>query len=92
MYTPIFEITEQIAVKTFFPTEADSLLDDKTYRITESQAFTHAFVRHLIKLSTVSVPLVRFVMQQTEKAVGGEAKFRHEVSQEIPFKKDITPP
>lgn len=49
VYTPIFKITEQAAVKASLTGRVDELLDDKMYMLAESQEFIQGLIRHLIK-------------------------------------------
>lgn len=75
---------EQTAVNAFFTGRAVYLLDYNMYKLAESQDFTRGVVRHLIKYSTFTVPVTRFVKQQAEQAVASEAKFRQNRSPGIP--------
>lgn len=90
VYTPIFEVTEQAAVKTFFAGGAEGLPDDKMYKPSESQYFTKGLVRHLIKSSIISMPLTSFLRQFVKEAVASEGIFRQDVSWETPIKKKTT--
>lgn len=63
VYTPVFEIMKQPAVKAFFTGGVDELLGGKMYKLDKSQVFRQGLVSHLTKSSTFSVPVTRFVKQ-----------------------------
>lgn len=92
VYTLVFEVMEQVAVNAFLTGGADELLDDKMYKPAESQDFTQGFVHHLLKSSTFTMTVSRFVKQQTEKSFASIAKSRQYVSQELPVKEKLTSP
>lgn len=51
LHTPIFKVIEQVAVKSFFTREADTLLDEKIYKLAVSEDFTQDLLNNLIKSS-----------------------------------------
>lgn len=60
------------------------------YENTEFQDFTQSLVRNLMRSSTLTVQITRFVKQQAEEAVAGKAKLRRDVSQKIPVREERT--
>lgn len=88
VYTSLFGAMEQAAKKTFFTGGADDLLDDKMYKLFESQDFTLVIIRHLIKSSRGTVQGACLVKQQSEEAFVRKAKFRQDMSRENPSKID----
>lgn len=75
VYTPVFDVMGQAAVKAFFTMGADELPDDLMYKLAESQNFIQVLVHHLRKLSRFAVPVARLVKKPDENAVASEARF-----------------
>lgn len=89
IYTLIFEIMEQAAVKNIFRVAVGKLHDDTLEKLAEFHEFIHGPVRHLINLSNFTVPITGFVKQQATKAVASEATFRQDESPKMPNKGKI---
>lgn len=90
--TPIFDVMELKAFKAFFTREADVLLDDKMYKLSESQHFIQGLFCHLIKSPTFTVLVLSLVKKHTERAIASEAKFIQNIIREILVKEEVTPP
>lgn len=82
---------EQVNTKDFFTGRADDLPKDKVYKLAKCQDFARGLGRHLIKLSTLTVPVPRFVKQNAENGVSSETRFRQDVIMEIPVKEKTSP-
>lgn len=66
---------ERVTLEAFFIEGADKLPDDKLYKPAETQHLTQALFRSLMKSSTSTVPVNRFVKQQAKKDVSSEERF-----------------
>lgn len=70
----------------------NELLNDKMYKLGESQDFTLGLFRHLIKSSTLAVPVTHFVKQQSERDIVSKAKFGQDNIWETIVKEKFTSP
>lgn len=92
VYTPVLEAMKQSAVKAFLTGGAGWFLDDKIYKLPDFKDLAQNFDRYLIKSSTFTVAVTRFVEQRSEKAVASKPRFTQNLSPDIPLKKEITTP
>lgn len=89
--THVFISMGEAVMKAVFTEKAYELLNDNMYQLNESQDFTEGLIRHLKRASTFTVPVKRFVKQQTEKVVASETKVRPDVKREEPLKRKNYP-
>lgn len=60
------------------------------YTLAKSQDFEQYLLRHIIKSSPFTVPVARFAMQQAERAVSRDARFRQENVLDVIVKEELT--
>lgn len=83
----VFEVLEYGALNLFFTGGHGELLYDKMQKLAYSKDFTQGLVHHIIKSSTLTVPVTRLVKQQAGKYVPSEAKFRQDMNQKYPSRR-----
>lgn len=83
-YTSVNKIIAQTAVKASFTKGEDELLDGKMNKLDESQNSTKALMRQLMKMSSFTVAVARFIEQQATKSVASEATLRNDMTSEHP--------
>lgn len=75
-----------------FIEEGNERLGDRIYKPAGSQDFTQGPIRILIKLTTTTAPVSRFVKQPAGRDVASEAKFIQDITRQIEIKEERTPP
>lgn len=82
-HTAVFKVTKHGAFKAFFTREASPLLNSESDRFGKSQIFVHGRVRELVKSSTYTVLVARFLLHQGKRDVTCDAIFRQHMSREV---------